>query len=368
MRCAKFESGRCRSCAEIETPYAAQLARKDAHCRALLAAFPSIEWLPPVASPESGFRNKAKMVVSGSADAPVLGLLDVDLSDCPLYPVGMQAAFAPIAAFIARARIEPYDVAARRGELKFVLLTRARHSGATMLRFVLRSQEPVSRIRKHLDALLAALPGLEVVSVNLQPEHKAIIEGEREIVLTPRDSITMQAGDVPLYLKPRSFFQTNDFVVEALYARAREWLTEVAPRTLWDLYCGVGGFALSCAGAAGDVLGIELSAEAIESATRSRDELGFRHVRFVATDALDFVRDADILADAIVVNPPRRGIGAELARRIDDGATRAVLYSSCNAETLARDLGAMKRLKPVRAQVMDMFPHTAHYEVLTLLA
>jgi 23S rRNA (uracil747-C5)-methyltransferase len=46
---------------------------------------------------------------------------------------------------------------------------------------------------------------------------------------------------------------------------------------------------------------------------------------------------------------------------------RHVLYSSCNAQTLARDLEAMPALRPVRGQLLDMFPNTAHYEVLVLL-
>ena len=46
---------------------------------------------------------------------------------------------------------------------------------------------------------------------------------------------------------------------------------------------------------------------------------------------------------------------------------RRVLYSSCNAQTLARDLETMPSLRPVRGQLLDMFPNTAHYEVLVLL-
>ena len=46
---------------------------------------------------------------------------------------------------------------------------------------------------------------------------------------------------------------------------------------------------------------------------------------------------------------------------------RHVVYSSCNAASLARDLAAMPSLRPGRAQVLDMFPQTTHYEVLTLL-
>mgnify|MGYP002651661386 CR=1 FL=1 len=43
------------------------------------------------------------------------------------------------------------------------------------------------------------------------------------------------------------------------------------------------------------------------------------------------------------------------------------MYSSCNATTLARDLGRMPSLRPVRARMFDMFPHTEHAEVLVEL-
>jgi|GEM_PF-3714041 len=123
MYCAHHAAVRCRSCTELPVPYVEQLAAKEQHCRALLAAYPALQWLPAVASAESGFRNKAKMVVSGTAHSPVLGILDmagqgVDLSDCPLYPRTMQACFPSLSAFIAQAAITPYDIASRRGELK----------------------------------------------------------------------------------------------------------------------------------------------------------------------------------------------------------------------------------------------------------
>ncbi|BDZ61866.1 hypothetical protein GCM10025873_16570 [Demequina sediminis] len=46
---------------------------------------------------------------------------------------------------------------------------------------------------------------------------------------------------------------------------------------------------------------------------------------------------------------------------------RTVVYSSCNAVTLARDLAAMPSLRPVRGRLLDMFPHTEHYEAVVLL-
>jgi 23S rRNA (uracil747-C5)-methyltransferase len=372
MHCSHFAAGLCRSCSLIEQPYAEQLAAKVAQCRDLLSAHAGVEWLPPVASAAWGFRNKAKMVVSGTMDAPVLGIVDargkgVSLADCPLYPPALQACFAPLAEFIRRTRLAPYDIAGRQGELKYILVTLAEHSGELMVRFVLRSQEPLSRIRKLLPELLAALPGLRVASVNLQPEHKAVLEGEQEIVLTEQASLTMRLNGIPLHLRPKSFFQTNTAVAEALYRQGREWVAELDPESVWDLFCGVGGFALHVADGRREVTGIEISAEAIASAEQSRDELGLARVSFRALDATDFAAGNSGVAELVIVNPPRRGIGAGLCQFLEESAVRWVIYSSCNAESLARDLAQMPGLRLRRARLLDMFPHTAHYEVITLL-
>ncbi|GII99725.1 23S rRNA m(5)U-747 methyltransferase [Sediminihabitans luteus] len=387
MHCHYFAAGRCGSCTLMEQPYAEQLAAKQSVAAGVLGDRDGLVWLDPHASRESGFRNKAKMVVGGTVDAPTVGILDpdghgVDLRDCGLYTPGIHAALPALAAFVTRAAIAPYDVPARRGELKNLLLTES-PDGELMLRFVLRSQEPVARIRKHLPWLLDAVPGLRVVSVNLLPEHRAVVEGEREIVLTDAETLTMRLNGIGLHLRPQSFFQTNTEVAAALYRGATSWLTEAlaragvadgVPARVWDLYCGVGGFALHVARALpdADVTGIEVSAEAIESARTTARDLGLggesgARVRFAAGDATGFAVGADAAPDVVVVNPPRRGLGADLCARLETSSARWVVYSSCNPASLARDLDAMPSLRPVRAQLFDMFPQTTHAEVLVLL-
>lgn len=368
LDCAHFDAFRCRSCSWLDVSYSDQLIRKVEHCRALLGT--EIAWENPTPSPLAGFRNKAKLVISGSVAQPVLGILGpdgpVDLRDCALHEAPIQRALPLLASFITEAGLVPYDVAARHGELKYVLVTSA-PTGDLMVRFVLRSTEAEARIRKHLNGLMDALPSLRVASINLQPEHKAILEGDREIVLTEASALAMPINDVDLRLRPQSFFQTNTNVAAALYRGAREFLGDVHASTAWDLYCGVGGFALHLAKPGIDVRGVEISSEAVASAQASAPE----GVEFIADDALAYAQQALPQGDSpdlIVVNPPRRGIGTDLAALIEASDVRTVLYSSCNAESLARDLAAMPSLRPQRARVFDMFPHTGHYEVLTLLA
>ena len=368
MQCDHFDAHRCRSCTLLEVPYARQLADKQRHVEGLLPA--GIAWQVPISSRQEGFRNKAKMVVAGSIGQPTLGILDrhqlgVDLRDCGLHTAGLQACLPVLADFVTRAALTPYDVPARRGELKHLIVTES-PAGELMVRFVLRSEEPVARIRKHLPTLLAELPGLRVASVNLQPEHKAILEGDRELLLTEQETLTMTVNGIDLHLRPQSFFQTNTEVAAALYREAREWIDELDPSTAWDLYCGVGGFALHAAAPGRSVTGIELSREAVASARLSAREAGAR-AEFAAGDATAYALERQHAPDLVIVNPPRRGIGPELSGWLDRSTTSQVLYSSCNAVSLARDLAAMPSLTPTRGRLLDMFPNTDHYEVLVLL-
>ncbi|GAB3871461.1 methyltransferase domain-containing protein [Terrabacter terrigena] len=385
MQCDYYDAGRCRSCALMGVPYAVQLAEKVERCqRALTSVAPDLTWLEPFASRESAFRNKAKLVVGGRAGAVTLGILDpqshgVDLRACGLHEEPLQRLIPRLADVVDEIGLEPYDVAARRGELKHLILTLS-PTGEVMLRLVLRSKKHLALLESRLPRLLEHLSEVRVVSVNLQPEHKAVLEGDTEIVLTEQGLLEMPVNEITLNLRPNSFFQTNTAVAAGLYRQARDWAHEVHPDAVLDLYCGVGGFALHLADGVScpprRVLGVEVSPEAVRSAELSAQGLrttspGGADVRFRAGDATDVAAlDPDVLGagtSMVVVNPPRRGIGPELAAWIECSGTDHVTYSSCNVDSLARDLARLPSYTARRARLFDMFPQTSHHEVIMLL-
>jgi len=352
------------------TPYERQLADKQALATEVLRSVdPQLQWLAPFPSAESGYRNKAKWVVGGDRRAPTIGILDehregIDLRDCGICEPALREAFPALVEFIAGTGLVPYDVNRRTGDIKYLIVT-ASPDGQLLVRFVMRSLDRLNDIRLRLPALQAALPQLAVASVNLHPEHKAVLEGDQEIMLTKQHALLMRLGDVSLYLGPQSFFQTNTAVAAGLYQQAASWAAQVAPTSVLDLYCGVGGFALHCAPASAlTIHGVEMSADAVSGASRSAaDQSDPQRFTFDAADAASAGLDADL----VIVNPPRRGLGSVLASRIDSGAARHVIYSSCNPATLATDLASMPSLRTVQARLFDMFPQTAHVEVAVLL-
>ena len=371
MYCALYEAGRCRSCQWLEKPYPQQLSEKQSLLEQLLLQTTVAEYLPPVTSAQQGFRNKAKMVVSGSVERPIFGMVardgePVDLCDCPLYPASFTPVFEVLKPFIARAGLTPYNVARKRGELKFLLLTES-SQGGMMLRFVLRSTSKLEQLRAALPWLQQQLPQLTVISANIQPVHMAILEGDEEIALTPDQALAECFNQVPLYIRPQSFFQTNPQVAADLYATARDWVAELPVTSMWDLFCGVGGFGLHCATPEMQLTGIEISAEAIACAQQSAEQLGLDKVSFAALDSTQFATSRERVPQLVLVNPPRRGIGAELCAYLSEMAPDYILYSSCNPSTMAQDIARLADYAVSRVQLFDMFPHTAHFEVLTLL-
>lgn len=416
MLCQLHDASLCRSCPNLDLPLVQQLQLKQSAVQATLAGqVEARAWLEPFASAPSQFRNKAKLAVSGATHAPALGLVDrfdngTDLTSCPLHVNEIKAALAPLTRAITHMGLQPYSIVKRRGELKHVLIT-ASANGQLMVRFVLRSTAQLPAIRKGAPRLQSELPGLRVLSVNIQPRPAAILEGEREIVLSQDSTLDMplylpeldadgvvvnnKKSVLPLVLPPQSFFQTNSDVAAGLYAQARAWARDYAggqagaltgepgadgaypdaiqsSQSIWDLYCGVGGFALALAQPGAQVLGVEVSAPAIDGARAAAAQLGLTspQVRFEAGDASVLDASGQVYGhdkpDLLVVNPPRRGIG-ELAASIEDSGIQRVLYSSCNPASLTKDLEVMSSYRVRRARLFDMFPHTNHAEVLVEL-
>ncbi|WP_281711113.1 methyltransferase domain-containing protein [Dermacoccus nishinomiyaensis] len=373
MHCHYFDVGACRSCTNLTVPYDEQLTRKQTSVEHTLAARVAPEaWLSPAASRPTAFRNKVKLAVGGHVDAPTLGLAlpgrpAVDLRECPIQERPIWDVVPDLAGFITYARLMPYDVDARTGELKFVIVT-TNTDGELLVRFVVRTNDGVDRLSAALPALTDRLPQIVAVSANIHPEHKAVVEGDVEIALTPRQTLRAPIGDVTLHLQHRSFFQTNTDVAAALYRQARAWADDVDARQVLDLYCGVGGFALHLADGTRRVHGVEIEPSAIDSARRSATEAGSdATVTFDVGDASTLVMPEHDVPDLVVVNPPRRGIEA-LADALERSCVAHVIYSSCNPTSLAADLAAMPSFDVRAARLFDMFPHTNHAEVAALLS
>lgn len=373
--CSYFNQGICRSCSELPISYPDQLRTKEARLKERLNHWPDIVYLPSVSSPEQHFRNKAKMVVTGTLEAPIIGLagdekLDAgkDIRNCSLHSPIITRLLNNIPAFIQAARLIPYQIGTKTGELKGLIIYYSSQNPAMYLRFVLRSKESLDRIKKHLPSLMNEFSELQCVSANIQPIPHAILEGSEEVILSENNFIYHQLGDVRMKLQPQGFVQTNQTVATQLYSTAAAWMKEFRIRRFAELFSGQGAFSFFAASQVEEAIGIEINPDAVEAANQTAKDSGLTHLKFLASDASRVEEHLRTFSpDLVLANPPRRGL-AQATEIFKRNAFPFFIYSSCNAETMAQDLEQLKECyTPVRAQLFDMFPHTTHFESLVLL-
>ena len=158
-----------------------------------------------------------------------------------------------------------------------------------------------------------------------------------------------------------SFDQVNQPVAAA----ARQELIERAlaqhPRTAIDAYAGLGATARALAAHGISVTAIESdeAAAAYAAGHLPADS------RVIAARVEDVIASA-LPADVVIVNPPRAGVDASVASSLEASQTH-LLYMSCDAATLARDVSRLPAYRVESLRAYDMFPQTAHVEVVCSL-
>jgi 23S rRNA (uracil1939-C5)-methyltransferase len=170
----------------------------------------------------------------------------------------------------------------------------------------------------------------------------------------------------PISFSVGCFFQGNLAVLDSLASFALDGL---AGDTAADLYCGVGIF--------GALLGARFKRiTAVESSSLSVS-FARRNIRGPESDFFPMTVEQWIQSggardrpDAVIVDPPRAGLGPEVRQHLCALKSPRLIYVSCNPATLARDLGQLVRagyaLEDLR--VFDFYPQTSHIETVARLS
>jgi len=391
-RCPHVAS--CGGCSFQELDYRAQLAAKQRLLARVLE--PLGASLAPVLACERpwNYRNKmdftfarARWIESGEpAGAEVgfaLGLHArghfhkvLDLQACEIA----FAEAAPILAGVrelARAReLAPWDVRAREGLLRHLVLRKSWASGAILADLVTSAAAP-ELLEPFAAELRSRHPELTTLVQHVNPGVALVANGRLERVFHGSGEIEERLGGLAFAISAASFFQTNTPQAEHLLELV---CAQAAPRpgeTVFDLYCGCGVFALALARAAGPerVFGFELIEAAVEDARANAARNGLEGVRFVAGDlALTLLPEQLALRaipgpDVCVVDPPRAGMHPRVLGALRLLEPRRIVYVSCNPRAAVQDVAALLaagyRLELV--QPVDLFPHTPHVECVFVL-
>lgn len=234
----------------------------------------------------------------------------------------------------------------------------------------LLSEEPPERARlvTAARALVESGAALGVALSWRRPGDVRLLAGAPEAVAGPREARHSLSPGAPYgYAAHGGFVQAHAGQASYVYRAISEQLRDkLGTARILELYAGNGSLALALARSGATVTAVEAYAPAITQAERAAREQGLK-LRAVASDAARYtleVRREDV--DAIVVNPPRRGLDPTLRAAIAGLAPGSLAYVSCNPHTMARDAWhlALLGLRLQRAEPLDMIPWSDAVEVL----
>nr|WP_235958709.1 23S rRNA (uracil(1939)-C(5))-methyltransferase RlmD [Paenibacillus silvestris] len=323
------------------------------------------------------YRNKAQVPFGEERGGLIGGFYAqgshriIDMEECLIQHEANDEVVARVKEIGARLGIRAYDEERNAGLLRHVVVKVGFRTGEIMVVLVTNGST-IPRVDEWIDGIRAALPSVKSICHNINVKQTNVIFGDETRVLWGSEVIYDYIGDVKFAISARSFFQVNPVQTEVLYGKALEYAGLTGDEVVVDAYCGIGTISLFLAQRAGQVYGVEIVEEAIADARKNAELNGMTNVHFEAGPAEvvlpEWTRQG-IRPDVIVVDPPRKGCDAALLATILELQPRRVVYVSCSASTLARDLRVLVDGGYGVAEVtpVDMFPHTVHVESVALL-
>jgi 23S rRNA (uracil1939-C5)-methyltransferase len=394
-RCKHF--GECGGCSWQMVPYLIQLQAKEEEIRSLFLGN-NLPWEgiaePILGAPEEyHYRNKLEFSFGASRWIPqsvadseatnldrrglgfyVPGRWDriLDLEECFLGDDLSNRIRNALKAFALEQNYSFYNQREHTGLLR-QLLIRTSLLDQTMVTVVFAHREETPEaVEKTMSFLQAEFPEITSLwyAVNGLPRDSYYELDFQH--WSGAEIIQERCGEITLDIHPKSFYQTNPAQAEHLYAKLAEWADLKGIEVLWDLYCGTGSIGLYLSRGAGEVLGVELVAEAVENAQENARVNGVENTRYfqgtVEESLTEEFQQNHSKPDLIVVDPPRGGLHPKAREALLQLAAPRILYVSCNPKTQADDLEILiQKYKVARIQPVDMFPQTYHSENIVLL-
>lgn len=324
------------------------------------------------------YRNKAQFQLqfNDNTQQAEAGLYEMNshrlvaIDDCLVQEETTQKVLNTVLELINHYQLPIYNEHKNSGILRTLMVRIGIETGQVQLVFI--TSTPKLPKKNHLiREINEKLPEVVSIMQNVQNKKTSLVMGDDTIHLWGQEAIEEKINDLTFDLSPRAFFQLNPKQTKVLYEEARLALDLNKNESLVDAYCGVGTIGLSLAHLAKEVRGMDIIPQAIVDAKANALRKGFTNTRYevgTAEELLPQWLKAGFKPDAIVVDPPRTGLGDSLLEALTTYPAKKLVYVSCNVSTLARDLKVLTKTYHVDyLQSVDMFPQTARCEVVVKL-
>jgi len=300
----------------------------------------------------------------------------LDLETCFLQSHLSVEVLQSVREFTYRSGIRPYTTRDHTGFWRHLVIREGKNTGDFMVNVVTAEDPEKYPIVEDLaEQLRQRFPQITTIVHNINRKRSQVAEGDEERILYGPGKIHERLGRYVFQISANSFFQTNTKSAEKLYQRIVELAECQGDELVYDLYCGAGTISIFLSPKARTVVGFEVVGDAIRNAYENCRQNGITNCSFLQGDIKDEMARVGLLLarwgqpDLVVIDPPRAGMHPKVVKRILELHAPRLIYVSCNPATLARDLKELcaRSYELKYVQPVDMFPHTVHCEVVTVL-
>ncbi len=374
----------CGGCMYQTMDYQAQVKMKAEQIQSIMDAavdgysytFEGVKESPK----EFAYRNKMEFSFGDEyKDGPLsLGLhkkgstYDVlTASDCKLVHEDMTQILSCVLDYFKERGVSYYKKMQHIGYLRHLLLRRGDTTGEILVNLVTTTQEEHD-LAPLVEKLLALPIEGKIVGILhiLNDSLSDVVQSDETKILYGQDYFYEKIMGLEFKITPFSFFQPNSRGAEVLYSTVREYIGDIHDMTVYDLFSGTGTIAQVLAPVAKQVIGVEIIEEAVEAAKENAERNGLHNCRFIAGDVFKVLDEIEEKPDVIVLDPPRDGIHPKALPKILDYGVENIVYISCKATSLARDLEMIQArgYRVVKCTAVDQFCQTVHVESIVLLS
>ena len=371
----------CGGCALRHMDYEQELALKQAHVQSCLTRIggQTISALPITGAAQTdGYRNKVQFPVQEQDGRPVAGFFSgkthrvIPVRHCRIQPDCADAIRGAVLAWMEQYHIRAYDEQTHTGYIRHIYIRFGAESGQILVCIVANCAQ-LPKKKQLVAALLAAEPGITTIVFSPNTKKGNTVLGTEFHPLYGDGTITDTLCGLQFRLSAPAFYQVNHAQAERLYEKAVQLAGLTGNEAVLDLYCGTGTITLCLARHAKKAIGVEIVPQAIEDAKFNAAQNGMENAEFFCMDAgqaAKMLADRHTRPDVIVVDPPRKGVSADVIEEIGAMAPQRVVYVSCDPATLARDLNLLTAAGYTlqTAEAFDLFPRCAHVETVVLLS
>lgn len=367
-------AGKCGACQTLNLTYERELSMKMKKEITLLGRFGHVEEILSLPCPVR-YRNKVQYLFRWDRGRVNYGLYRssdgglVHVDDCMMEDKEAAAVCHTVRRMIDKHKITVFD--GRKGLLRHVMARRARTTGEIVCAIV-TSAGAFPNAKEFAEDLAKRCPGIRSISRIINDTEIPLWMNGEETVLYGEGYIVDELCGCPFKISAKSFYQINPAATELLYRTAVDYAGIRKTDEILDAYCGIGTIGIIAAKeGCRSLTGFDVNADAVHDAEENAARNGLTNARYLCGDDAAVVRElGERKWNVIFADPPRAGCDRKFLDFVVKAAPERFVYVSCNPETLARDMGYMKKhgYRAERIQPVDMFPGTTHVETTVLMS